>query len=152
MRVILYTIIMFDRSYWTMIVMLFLVGFSENFTLSIGYNYFVELIGEPYRPTYGSLWNANEGLVYLWATIWFGAISKDWFPFISIGYVINILSCITTYYWPESPAWLVNRKEYEEADKVWEYIAKWNGTSYSLDKNFFATTLQSPTKKDSDKG
>jgi hypothetical protein len=78
----------------------------------------MELIGEPYRAAYGAAWNVNEGLIYFWATLWFGYISKDWFPFISIGYVLTILSTIASFWMPESPCWLVNRKMYEEADKV----------------------------------
>jgi hypothetical protein len=51
--------------------MMFLTGAVESIRLSIGYNYCMELIGAPYRTLYGSIWNVNEGLVYLWATIYF---------------------------------------------------------------------------------
>ena len=115
-RVILFTMILISNDYWLTTCILFLIGFSENSTLCIGFTYFTEMIGEPYRPLYGSLWTANEGLVYLWATLWFAVISTHWLPFILIGYVILILSTIATYWWPESPCWLVNRRLYDEAD------------------------------------
>ena len=63
-------------------------------------------------------------------------------PFILIGYVICILVAITTFFLPESPCWLVNRKMYDEADKVWDYIAKFNGKKYSLNQDFFATKIE----------
>lgn len=141
-RTICYTFLMFSKSYLLSVIMIFILGLSENLTISIGFHYFNELIGEPYRKFYGTIWQINEGTVALYATLWFAVISINWVPFISIGYGISIAVCITTYFLPESPCWLVNRRLYDEADKVWEYIAKFNGTTYTYNKDFFATRVE----------
>ncbi len=67
----IYTILVISKSFWLSVSMMFLTGAVESIRLSIGYNYCMELIGAPYRTLYGSIWNVNEGLVYLWATIYF---------------------------------------------------------------------------------
>jgi hypothetical protein len=98
----------------------------------------MELIGAPYRTFYGTIWNVNEGLVYLWATIYFWQIDKHWFPLIAFGYSLCVLSNILVYFFPESPVYLINKGLFREAKLSLEYIAKINGKDFKFDEDYFA--------------
>jgi hypothetical protein len=106
---------MVSKSFWLTVSMIFLNGAFESIRLSIGYNYCMELIGASYRTFYGTIWNVNEGLVYLWATIYFWQIDKHWFPLIAFGYSLCVLSNILVYFFPESPVYLINKGLFREA-------------------------------------
>lgn len=107
-RFLIYSVLMLSKNFWLTVSMIFLLGTSESLAISIGFNYCNELLGKPYRPIFGSIWNVNEGCIYLWCTIYFGWVSKDWFPFFAVGWAIVFLTTIATYWLPESPCWLVN--------------------------------------------
>jgi MFS family permease len=109
LALVVFTVLMISKSFWLSVAMIFLLGALESIRMSIGYNYCMELIGAPYRTFYGSIWNVNEGLVYLWATIYFWQIDKHWFPLVAFGYSICILSNICLYFFPESPPYLIKR-------------------------------------------
>ena len=94
---------------------IFLPGTIKSIRLSIGYNYCMELIGAPYRTLYGTIWNVNEGLVYLWSTIYFWQIDKHWFPLVAFGYFLAFISTVFIYFFPESPVYLINKGLYSEA-------------------------------------
>ena len=111
----IFTVLMVSKSFWLTVSMIFLNGAFESIRLSIGYNYCMELIGASYRTFYGTIWNVNEGLVYLWATIYFWQIDKHWFPLIAFGYSLCVLSNILVYFFPESPVYLINKGLFREA-------------------------------------
>lgn len=133
-RTIIFSVILLSKSYWLTVSMLFLVGTSQCFAISIGFNYLMELVGKPYRSAWGAAWMVNEDFVTVLSTIYFGLISKKWFPFLFLGYIVQWISMIGTYFLPESPVWLVSTQQYEEADIVFEKIASWNGTTYRPDE------------------
>jgi len=116
-NLVLYTIVMASHSYWLTVGCIFLIGALESIRISIGYTYVMELMYEPDRSFYGTVWNVNEGLIYLWATIYFGLIAKAWFPFVSIGYMLSVISTIGVFFYPESPCYLVKKGLYAEASK-----------------------------------
>ena len=98
----------------------------------------MELIGAPYRAFYGTVLNLNEAAVYLWATIYFWQIDKNWFPLIAFGYSLAAISTIFIYFFPESPVYLVNKGLFGEAKKSLDYIAKINGQDFKFDEDYFA--------------
>jgi hypothetical protein len=83
------------------------MGALESSKVFIGYNYCMELIDHESRTYYGTLWNVNEGLVYLWGTIYFSFISKWWFPFVAFGFMLTVISTVGVYFFPESPPYLL---------------------------------------------
>jgi len=109
-NLILYSILMLSHSYWLSVVTIFFIGALESIRLSIGYNYCMELIGVKYQTFYGTVWNVNEGAIYLWATIYFGFIAKTWFPFVMIGYTLACIATVCVYFFPESPPWCIEMK------------------------------------------
>jgi len=97
----------------------------------------MELMYEPSRWLYGTIWNINEGLIYLFATIYFGLVAKNWWPFVSIGYAYAIISTIGIFFYPESPCYLVKKGLYDEAQKIFEYIQKINRVSFKNENQHF---------------
>ena len=133
----IFTVLMISKSFWLTVGMIFLNGAFESIRLSIGYTYCMELIGAPYRTLYGTIWNVNEGLVYLWATIYFWQIDKHWFPLVAFGYSLSVISNIGIYFFPESPVYLINKGLFSEARKSFEIIAKINGKDFKFNEDYF---------------
>ena len=103
------------------------MGCLSTIRVTIGFNYCIELAGERYRTLYGTLWLVQEGLIYLYGTIYFALISKHWVYFVFFGYMLNWVGVIGIYYLPESPVILMKRGRITEAYESLEYIAKVNG-------------------------
>ena len=51
----------------------------------------------------------TEASIYLLATIYFWKISKDWFYFALIGYVLNVCCAAGAWFLPESPRYLLSK-------------------------------------------
>lgn len=135
---------MLSKSYWLSVTCIYFIGCLESIRLSIGYNYIMELIGEKYRTFYGTIWNANEACIYLWATIYFGFIAKKWFPFVMIGYSLAVIATFGVYFYPESPPWAIQMKQFKVAKKSFDYIAKVNRKQYDFDEKFFTSKSAVP--------
>ena len=71
LNLVFYTLIMISHSFWLTVISIFFTGAFTTIRIGIGYTYMVELVGAPYRTIYGTIWNINEGLIYLLATIYF---------------------------------------------------------------------------------
>lgn len=149
MNLILFTILMLSHSYWLTVGTIFVIGAFESIRISIGFNYCMELLHEPNRAFYGSVWNVNEGLVYFWATLYFGFIARAWFPIVSIGYTLAVISTIGVFFYPESPCYLIKKKMYKEAAECLEYIAKINRINYKFDVAYFEVEQKVITSKES---
>jgi MFS family permease len=122
----------------TSVIMIFLPGGSQNYNMvyvimalffvngvqtggrqACGFCYFCELAPSRYADLMGSFWNVSEGSVYIWITLYYRYLSKEWKwtvvfaaveAFLSVVVVILIL--------PESPKWLYKEKRYEECQKA----------------------------------
>ena len=134
----IFTVVLISKSFWLTVSMIFLLGTLKSIRISIGYTYCMELIGAPYRTFYGTLWNVNEGLIFLWATIYYWRIDKNWFPLVAFGYSLAVIATIFIYFLPESPVYLINKGLFGEAKKSLDYIAKKNGKEFKFDEDYFA--------------
>jgi len=65
----------------------------------------------------------------LYLTFYYRFISKNSYPIFWFGFALNILTFMLAFFIPESPAWLVSMKRYDEARKSLHKIAKWNGAA-----------------------
>jgi MFS family permease len=136
----LYTVLMLSHNLWLSVACIFLIGALESIRISIGFAYCMELMYEPNRSFYGTVWNVNEGLIYFWATLYFWLIAKDWLPFISIGYALSIISTVGVFFYPESPCYLIKKEMYGEAEKSFQYIARINGRILKFDAEYFTVS------------
>ena len=90
------------------IIFLFLItGLQSSGRTSIGYCYFMEIAPERYGSYLGTGWNMSEGMVYIYLTIYFRWISKDWWYTIAFGLVLQTITIVfLIVYSRESPKWL----------------------------------------------
>lgn len=59
----------------------------------------------------GTVWNMNEGMVYIYLTIYYRYISKNWIPTLIFAISLQSLTILLIVLWvPESPRWLYNTK------------------------------------------
>ena len=65
--------------------------------------------------------------------------------------VTQIWVCISMLFLPESPRWLVESQNLEEAEKVFRKIAEWNkkGDSFFFSKKFFTKGERAEEFRDS---
>ena len=67
-------------------IFLFLVqGLQSGGRTACGYCYFQEMAPQKYGSLMGTGWNVSEGVIYIYITIYYGAISKNWVPTIVVG-------------------------------------------------------------------
>ena len=65
----------------------------------------------------------------LYVTFYLRFIDISVKPIIWIGFSLNIISLIASFWNVESPAWLLSVGEVEKAKKNIMYMAKWNGVT-----------------------
>lgn len=116
-NLIAYTLIMINTSYWTQIVLLFIVGMNSPTTYVIGFGYLQELVGDDHKAIYATLWNVSEGLIFVISTIYYWKINRHWFYIVSVGYLLNWVSFLGAFFLPESPVFLINGSRLNEARK-----------------------------------
>ena len=79
----------------------------------------------------GSLYNFEEGFLYLIGTIYWWVTSNNswlqWFWFVLVGFLLNTIVVIFSFNMDESPRWLVKMGRYDEALKLFRKMAARNG-------------------------
>ena len=59
-------------------------------------------------------------------TIYFWKISKEWYWVAAVGYVMNLVTAICSFFLPESPSYLLEKGKIAELAKSMQTIASWN--------------------------
>ena len=116
---------------------MFIAGLNSPTTYIIGFGYLQELVGNNVKDIYALLWNISEGLIFVYATIYYWQINHHWFYLLSFGYLLALLSMIGSFFLPESPVFLINAGRLSEAKKSLEFIAKFNKRELVFDENIF---------------
>jgi len=112
-----------------LIVLWFISGAQSAGRMAIGYNYFVEFAPVSAHDYMGTLWNISEGAIYIYITLYYRLISKDWKPVFIFALILNVVVwCIVVVILPESPKWLYNKKKYKECKQAFDKMANFNGT------------------------
>ena len=68
-----------------------------------------------------------ESVVYLLNIIYFLYISKEWVWLQIPNVILCLVGVMWVYYLPETPHWLLAKKRYDEARKVFKKMHEWNG-------------------------
>jgi len=134
--------------YWIIVVMFFFHGFSHSLVALVGFCINCDFTPETSHSMVGAAWNISEGIIYIYLTIYYRLISRNWvYPQI-LGLVITAAPAIVLAKWmPESPKWLYQKGRYEECCQALEKMAAFNGKELtSKDK-----LLAAGSKKDSEK-
>ena len=137
LQAMFFTGVMVSHSYWLTIACIFGIGTVAYLRVNVGFAYMSELVGAKYRTLYGTVWNISEGLIFIYATVYFWQISTQWFYFVSIGYAVQIASVIMCMFLPESPVFLLSKGRTDEAEESFQQIARWNKTEFTQDLSSF---------------
>ena len=119
-----------DQKEWVnfVIFLFFITGLSLAGRASVGYCFMLECAPERYSSIMGSFWNISEGMVYIYATVYYRWVSKDWWWTIAFALVLQTVTLFLLYrYSTESPKWLYNKKKFAECQYTMRYMADWNG-------------------------
>ena len=125
-NLIAYTFIMINTYFWVQCGLLFIVGLNSRTTYVIGFGYLQEFVDKKHKNIYATLWNLSEGLIFVYATVYYWKIDRHWFYILSLGYFLNVLSVVGSFFLPESPVFLINHGRLKEARKSLDYIGKVN--------------------------
>ena len=68
-----------------------------------------------------------ETVTALLGVFYFACLSKHWFGYILVGYIMQIIGTICVFFVPESPKYLFKKGLKEETAQVLNRIAKKNG-------------------------
>ena len=77
----------------------------------------------------GSLFNLFDAMVVVFAALYLEHVSISWVSLHSVYVSLTVISLILTMILPESPKFLVSRKDYEGAAKAYNFIARVNNNS-----------------------
>ena len=92
-----------------MIALWFISGAQTGGRMAIGCNYFAEFAPKRNHSLMVTVWNMSEGAIYIYITIYYRFISKEWKPVFYFALVLNIIICIIcVFIIPESAKWLYN--------------------------------------------
>ena len=74
----------------------------------------------------GSFWGMSDSATYLLATLYFWKLSKDWYNFAMVGYMLNLFTAMAAFVLPESPRYLLEKGRLDELKNTMQIIAKFN--------------------------
>mmetsp|Transcript_24333 Transcript_24333/g.30181 ORF Transcript_24333/g.30181 Transcript_24333/m.30181 type:complete len:110 (-) Transcript_24333:793-1122(-) len=94
--------------------------------MNIGYLYLMEMMPKHSQTTVGSTWGVCDAMIYLFATIYFWQIGKDWYFVGVIGFLMNLFTSVTAWFLPESPRYLLEKGEIEELETTMAVVARVN--------------------------
>ena len=81
------------------------------------------------HPFVGALYFTAETTTALLGVAYFALISKHWFYYIFIGYLMQIVGTVCCYWMPESPKYLFKKGKIEATVQVIKSMAKSNGAN-----------------------
>ncbi|CDW89439.1 solute carrier family member 5 [Stylonychia lemnae] len=111
-------------------------GFASIGRASIGYIYMLEMTPNKYKTFIGSFAQISAGVTPAILALYHLYVSKDWFPFQAFIAFTTLLVTISIVALPESPQYLISKKQYDNARNSLETIAWWNKYKGPLDFKF----------------
>mmetsp|Transcript_7786 Transcript_7786/g.7246 ORF Transcript_7786/g.7246 Transcript_7786/m.7246 type:complete len:123 (-) Transcript_7786:528-896(-) len=110
--------------------LLFILGATSTGRNQIAYIMVSEFTPENYRIFVGTYFSVVCALPYIYATIYFEFISKYWLYLVLFTAGLSLLSLINvTLFVPESPKYYFALKQFDDARRIFNYIARFNGAT-----------------------
>ena len=106
--------------------MIFIMGIAMAPRFFIGYVYCMEFLPQNYTGMATSLLLGIDGLVLMWASLYFMIIDNHWKTLYGCSVIATFATIIFTCFLPESPKFLLSKEKYDETRKVITRIAKEN--------------------------
>eukprot|EP00347_Sterkiella_histriomuscorum_P008079 403346452 len=107
---------------------LFTLGFLSTIRLNLSFIYGSEVFKEKHASLMGSASLGIDSLTMVTASIYFKYISKEWTYLYYFFLFLAIIPFLISLFMPESPKYLVQKRQYEQARHAFNHIAKLNGT------------------------
>ena len=130
-QALLFTIMMLTRDYYMMLISIFGSGMLYSIRQIMGFVYILELLPRKNRTLAVTVIYVTDALVYPSIVIYFWTISTNWFSLFLVAYCLSVIGAVACFYLPESPQFLIQLNQFDEALQVFRRIAKING---KLDK------------------
>jgi len=102
-----YVTMLLTHSLDVMIVCIICYGMISTCRVSIGFVYMMEFVPKKNHAILCSIFMISAPLITLLATIYFAFISKHWFWFVFVGFIMLICVDISALWLPESPKYLL---------------------------------------------
>ena len=120
-----------DKSVVKVQILMLILGFGASGLEPIGLCYMAEFQPESHQGAVSTFWNVSEGAIYIYLTIYYRFISKDWYPTLLFALVQNYLVLLILLCMPESPMFLYSQKRYSECARVLKLMARINRATTS---------------------
>lgn len=125
---IAYTMLITTRSYTILVIALMLMGSMATIRTQVSVVYLYEIMKKQHYTFVFSCGASIEGLVGVLASLYFMYLSKSAMGLLTTAYVIQMLGNIGSFFYLESPRFLIKSDQLEEARVVLQKIAQINGT------------------------
>ena len=151
-----YTVILMTKSYALLIVSMILLGMMSTVRLQVCVVYIYESMKkEHFTKTYAAI-ACFEGVLGLAAVLYFKFISKDYFWLLLSGYILQVAGSFASFFFPESPRYLIKTGMITEATSVLNQISYFNGSDVKfgneqIDEMFNIPKSHLPDKVNKDK-
>ena len=128
-------IVFFVRNIFIIYIHIFIIGLLSGWRLYLGYIYGSEIVKESSLNMAGSIFNLFDAQVVIFASLFLEHVSNDWIHLHSIYIFLVFISFCISLFMPESPKFLVSKKDYIGATIRYNFIARFNGKeNFRLDR------------------
>jgi hypothetical protein len=100
---ILFTIVLLTTSFTTLVASFFFLGFFQGAKTAVGWPYCLDLLPKKSRAMHTGIFGALGGFYGIIAAGFFLYVSKNAYLFMLIGYIMQVIALVLTYFLPESP-------------------------------------------------
>lgn len=107
--------------------LIFIIGVLSVWRLYLGFIYGLEIVNESASNLSGSIFNLFDAQVIIFASLYLEHVSNDWMHLHSIYIGLTALSFSISLFLPESPKFVVQKKDYQKAFDAYNFIADFNG-------------------------
>ena len=88
---------------------LFGLGLTSTVRVQIGILYMMEFTPKKYLPFTGTFYFLMEITTALFGVLYFSSLSKNWFGYVFVGYIMQAIGTIMAFFIPESPKYLFKK-------------------------------------------
>jgi Sugar (and other) transporter len=131
-NLVTYALIMYTSSYWVTVLCLFVFGMLTSIRINVAYPYYIELTPKEARTFCSTVYILTDNSVFFFGVLYYWQVSRNWFYFVFLGFVLNAAGLIMLRFIPESPQWLLQKAKFEEAQSALQTIANFNDSQLNF--------------------
>jgi len=102
-QLLTFPVLLQSQSLYLTLVTMFVFGLCTTARCSIAFVYWMELLPQRYRIIIATLSTMLEGCITLCMSLYFHHVSKDYRYFVTVGFLLNIVTFSSCFWLPESP-------------------------------------------------